>query len=191
MGTISGLARTVTAQGGGTVETIEGVIQTDAAINQGNSGGPLLNLKGEVIGINTAMVEGAQNIGFALPINQVKKAIESVKSTGEIKVPYLGVRYLKITPDLAQKEKLPVENGVLIRGSQDGPSITPDSPAKKAGLQSEDIITELNGEKLDQDNSLAYLIQKYNVGDRITLKILRDGKDMTLQATLEEKPKNL
>ncbi len=191
VGTISGLARTVTAQGGGTVETIEGVIQTDAAINQGNSGGPLLNLKGEVIGINTAMVEGAQNIGFALPINQVKKAIESVKSTGEIKVPYLGVRYLKITPDLAQKEKLPVENGVLIRGSQDGPSITPDSPAKKAGLQSEDIITELNGEKLDQDNSLAYLIQKYNVGDRITLKILRDGKDMTLQATLEEKPKNL
>ena len=104
VGTISGLARTVTAQGEGMTETIEGVIQTDAAINQGNSGGPLLNLKGEVIGINTAMVTGAQNIGFALPINQVKKAIESVKNTGEIKVPYLGVRYLRITSDLAKKK---------------------------------------------------------------------------------------
>ncbi|MEK7624407.1 MAG: trypsin-like peptidase domain-containing protein, partial [Patescibacteria group bacterium] len=188
VGTISGLARTVTAQGEGMTETIEGVIQTDAAINQGNSGGPLLNLKGEVIGINTAMVTGAQNIGFALPINQVKKAIESVKNTGEIKVPYLGVRYLRITSDLAKKEKLPVENGALIRGSQDGPAITPDSPAKKAGLQAEDIIKELNGEKLDQDNSLAYLIQKYNVGDKVSLKILRNGQEIILEATLEEKP---
>ena len=191
VGTISGLARTVTAQGGDTVETIEGVIQTDAAINQGNSGGPLLNLKGEVIGINTAMVVGAQNIGFALPINHVKKAIESVKNTGRISVPYLGVRYLKITPDLAQKEKLPVENGVLIRGSEDGPAITSDSPAKKAGLQAEDVITELNGEKLNQDNSLAYLIQKYSIGDKVTLKILRNGQEMILRATLEEKPKDL
>ena len=191
VGTISGLARTVTAQGEGMTETIEGVIQTDAAINQGNSGGPLLNLKGEVIGINTAMVTGAQNIGFALPINQVKKAIESVKNTGEIKVPYLGVRYLRITSDLAKKEKLPVENGALIRGSQDGPAITPDSPAKKAGLQAEDIIKELNGEKLDQDNSLAYLIQKYNVGDKVSLKILRNGQEIILEATLEEKPAKL
>lgn len=191
VGTISGLARTVTAQGGDTIETIEGVIQTDAAINQGNSGGPLLNLKGEVIGINTAMVVGAQNIGFALPINQVKKAIESVKNTGKISVPYLGVRYLKITSDLAQKEKLPVENGVLVRGSQDGPAVTPDSPAEKAGLQAEDIITELNGEKLNQDNSLAYLIQKYNIGDKAALRILRNGQEINLQATLEERPKNL
>lgn len=189
VGVISGLARTVTAQGGGSVETIEGVIQTDAAINQGNSGGPLLNLKGEVIGINTAMVSGAQNIGFALSINQVKKAIESVKGTGKISVPYLGVRYFKITPELAKKENLSVENGALIRGNEESPGIIPDSPAKKAGLQAEDIIVELNGEKIDQDHSLAYLIQKYNVGERITLKILRDGKEMTLQATLEERPK--
>ncbi len=189
VGVISGLFRTVTAGGEGTTETIEGVIQTDAAINPGNSGGPLLNLKGEVIGINTAMVSGAQNIGFALPINQVKKAIESVKATGDISVPYLGVRYIQITSDLAQKEKLPVENGVLVRGSSDGPAIVPDSPAKKAGLQAEDIITKLNGEKIDQDHSLSYLIRKYNVGEKISLKILRDGKEMTLQATLEERPK--
>lgn len=190
VGVVSGLSRTVTAGGEGIgEETIEGVIQTDAAINPGNSGGPLLNLKGEVIGINTAMVSGAQNIGFALPINQVKKAIESVKATGKISVSYLGVRFLTITEDLAQKEKLPVENGVLLRGNADGPAVLPDSPAQKAGLQAEDIITEFNGEKIDQNHSLTYLIQKYNVGEKISLKILRNEKEMTLQATLEERPK--
>jgi len=175
VGVVSGLARTITAQGGGLIETIEGVIQTDAAINQGNSGGPLLNLKGEVIGINTAMVSGAQNIGFAIPINQVKKAIESVKVSGKITIPFLGVRYLK------------TENGALVRGSADGPAVIPDSPAAKAGLQAEDIIIEFNAEKIDAEHSLAYLIQKYNVGDKISLKILRQGKEMILQATLEEK----
>jgi len=189
-GVISGLARTVTAGGAGIgEETIEGVIQTDAAINPGNSGGPLLNLKGEVVGINTAMVSGAENIGFAIPINQVKKAIESVKATGKISVPFLGVRYLNITADLAKKEKLPVENGVLIRGSSDGPAVTKDSPAAKAGLQAEDIIIEFNGTKIDQDHSLSYLIQQYNVGDKVSLKILRNGKELTLTATLEERPK--
>ncbi len=192
VGVISGLSRTVTAGGEGIgEETIEGVIQTDAAINPGNSGGPLLNLKGEVIGINTAMVSGAQNIGFALPINQVKKSIESVKKTGKISTPYIGVRYLAITPDLAKKEKLSVENGALVRGSTDGPAVSPNSPAKKVGLQAEDIILELNGEKIDQDHSLSYLIQKYNVGDQISLKILRNGKEMTLQAILEERPASL
>ena len=189
VGVISGLSRTVTASGGGATETIEGVIQTDAAINPGNSGGPLLNLKGEVIGINTAMVSGAQNIGFALPINQVKKSIESVKATGEISVPYLGVRYMLVTPDLAEKEKLPVESGVILIGGNEGPAVVFGSPAQKAGLQAEDIITELNGTKIDKDHSLPYLIQQYNVGDKITLKILRNGKEMTLEATLEERPK--
>lgn len=187
-GVISGLARTVTAQGGGTVETIEGVIQTDAAINQGNSGGPLLNLKGEVIGINTAMVVGAQNIGFAIPINQVKKAIESVKANGKIIVPFLGVRFLKITPELAKKEKLPVENGVLLRGNEEGPAVLPDSPAQKAGLLAEDIILEINGEKIGQEHSLVAIIQKYNAGDKIRLKILRGGKEINLEAVLKEKP---
>jgi len=192
VGVISGLSRTVTAGGEGMgEETIEGVIQTDAAINPGNSGGPLLNLKGEVIGINTAMVSGAQNIGFALPINQVKKTIESVKKTGKISTPYLGVRYLMINSDLAKKEKLTVENGVLIRGSADGPAITPDSPAQKAGLQAEDIILEVNGQKIDQDHSLGYLIQKYNVGDQVSLKILRNGEEMTLNTALEERLANL
>lgn len=187
VGVISGLARNIVASGGGAVERIEGVIQTDAAINQGNSGGPLLNLKGEVIGINVAMVSGAQNIGFAIPINQAKKAIESVRRIGKIITPYLGVRYLIITPESAKKEKLPVENGVLVRGDKDGPAVMPNSPASKAGIQAEDIIVEIDGNKITQENSLALLIKKYNVGDMITLKILRNGKTLELKATLEER----
>ncbi len=191
VGVISGLSRNIVAAGGGTTERIEGVIQTDAAINQGNSGGPLLNLKGEVIGINVATVYGAQNIGFALPINQVKKAIESVRISGRIITPYLGIRYLIITPDLAQQEKLPVENGVLVRGSENGSAVIPNSPAAKAGIQTEDIILSVNNEQITIDNSLGSLIQKYNVGNTIVLKILRSGKEMIFNVVLEERPKNL
>src|SRR3989344_5059579 len=191
VGVISGLARSIVASGGGLSEKIEGLIQTDAAINQGNSGGPLLNLKGEVVGINVAMVSGAQNIGFAIPINQVKRAIESVQRSGRIITPYLGVRYLIITAESAKKEKLPVENGVLIRGNEDGPGVIPDSPAAKAGIQAEDIITEFNNEKITAENSLSKLIQKYNAGDTITLKILRNKNEIEIRAKLEERPKEL
>jgi S1-C subfamily serine protease len=164
------------------------LIQTDAAINRGNSGGPLLNLKGEVIGINTAVASGAENIGFAIPINKAKKAIESVKKTGVIKIPYLGVRYIAITAELAKKQNLPVDYGALVRGSQDGPAVIPNSPAAKAGLLAEDIILEVNGTKINQDNSLVSLIQRYNIGDIISLKIRRGEKEITLSATLEERP---
>jgi serine protease Do len=190
-GVISGLSRSVIATGVGISETLEGLIQTDAAINEGNSGGPLLNLKGEVIGINVAMVSGAQNISFAIPINQVKEAIESVRATGRIITPYLGVRYLIITPNSAKKENLSVENGALIRGSASNPGVMPNSPAAKAGIKEEDIILELNGGKVSQEQSLASLIQKYSVGDTVTLKVLRGGKEIELKATLEERPTNL
>ncbi len=191
VGVISGLSRSVTAAGAGLTEKFEGLIQTDAAINEGNSGGPLLNLKGEVIAINVAMVTGAQNIGFAIPINQVKKAIESVKTTGRIVTSYLGVRYTMITPDLAKKEELPVDEGALVRGTQDGPGVVLNSPAAKAGLQAEDIIIELNNEKITQDNYLGKVIQKYNVADTVTLKILRNKKEMEVKVTFEERPKDL
>jgi len=137
------------------------------------------------------MVSGAQNIGFAIPINQARRAIESVRRTGRIIAPYLGVRYLNINSDLAKKEKLPVENGALVRGSEDGPAIAPNSPAAKAGLQAEDIIIEVNGQKITPEHSLSFFIQKYNVGDVITLKILRNGKEMEIKVKLEERPKEI
>lgn len=181
VGVISGLSRSITADNGiGSSETLQNLIQTDAAINAGNSGGPLLNLNGEVIGINVAMATGAQNIGFSLPINQVKKAIQSVQNTGRIITPYLGVRY---TTDVSGR--------VLVQGNQNNPAVIPNSPADKAGIKSGDIIIAISGEQITRDNSLNFLVQKYNVGDTIALKILRDGKEIELKATLAERPSNL
>jgi len=188
-GVVSGLSRTVTAGGADFgQETIRGVIQTDAAINPGNSGGPLLNLRGQVIGINTAMASGAQSIGFAIPINRAKKDIESVKTSGEIQAAFLGVRYIAVTPDMAKKEKLSADYGALVRGGSDGPAVQPKSPADKAGLKAEDIILEVDGKKIDSANLLGDVISQKNVGQSITLKINRDGKEMTVTATLEKRP---
>lgn len=189
VGVISGLSRTVTAAGPGIgAETIHGVIQTDAAINPGNSGGPLLNLRGEVIGINTAVASGAENIGFAIPINAAKRAIDSVRRTGEIQTPYLGVRYITVTPEIMKKQNLPVDYGALIRGSEDGPAVIPGSPAARAGLLAEDIILEVNGRKINSENPLGAAIARFGVGETVTLKINRGGKELTLQATLEKRP---
>lgn len=189
VGVISGLAREVTASTpGGGEETIRGVIQSDAAINPGNSGGPLLNLKGEVIGINTAIASGAQNIGFAIPINQVKPAIESVKSTGKIVAPYLGVRYLTVNADTGKREKLSVDYGALLRGDSRGPAVVPGSPADKAGLRAEDIIIEMNGEKIDEAHPLSSLIEQYQSGNTVTLKILRGAQTLSIAVTLGEFP---
>ncbi len=188
VGVVSGLARNITAGGGTFTENISGVIQTDAAINAGNSGGPLLNLKGEVIGMNTAMAEGAQSIGFALPVNLVKRDVESVKATGEIKAPFLGVRYRTIDESVKEEEHLSVSYGALVRGSGSGPAVVPDSAADKAGLRAEDIILTVDGTKVTTDEPLARLIGEHAVGDTVTLKVLRDGKTVTLRATLEEAP---
>ncbi len=188
VGVISGLSRTVQASGPGIAETINGVIQTDTAINPGNSGGPLLNLNGQVVGINTAIASGAQNIGFAIPINDAKRDIDSIRKTGEIQVPYLGVRYITLNEDLAKKEGLPVSDGALIRGSSDGPAVAKDSPAAQAGLQAEDIITEVDGKKLSADYPLGRAISEHSVGDTMKLIVRRGERTLELPVTLAKRP---
>jgi len=189
VGVISGLGRTITASGGGIVETLEDIIQTDAAINQGNSGGPLLNLKGEVIGINTAMSLEGENIGFAIPINKAQKDIEQVKTLGKIVYPFLGVRYVLINEEIKKEENLPVSYGAwIVRGDQpEEAAIFPGSAAEKAGLKEGDIILEFSGEKITPENSLAKIIMKYNPGDRVILKILRGGQEKTVITNLGER----
>ncbi|MCX6719718.1 MAG: trypsin-like peptidase domain-containing protein [Candidatus Staskawiczbacteria bacterium] len=190
VGIISGLQRTISAsdQIGNVSETLEGIIQTDAAINSGNSGGPLLNLKGEVIGINTAMAQGAQSIGFAIPINMAKKDIEQVTKTNKIVYPFLGVRYVLVDEQVKQTYNLSVDYGALVIGGNNGePAVTADSAAAKAGIKDKDIILNINGEKISVDNPMSKIIQKYNSGDKIKLHILRDGKEQDVDVTLGQK----
>jgi len=188
VGVISGLGRTITASGGGLMETLEDVVQTDAAINKGNSGGPLLDLKGEVIGINTAMSVEGENIGFAIPINKAKRDIEQVKTSGKIVYPFLGVRYVLITENIQKENNLPVNYGAwIIKGDEGEPAITFGSAAEKAGLKENDIILEFAGEKITAENSLAKIITKYNPGDKVVLKILRDEKENNIQVILGER----
>ena len=188
VGVISGLGRTITASGGNFVETIEDVIQTDAAINRGNSGGPLLNLAGQVIGINTATVLDAQSIGFAIPANKARRDIEQVRELGKIVYPFLGIRYTLVTEAIATEEDLPVTYGAWVKpGSSGEAAVSPGSAAQDAGILSGDIILEFNGERITQENSLATIIQKYNPGNTIVLKVLREGQEKILNATLGER----
>lgn len=188
VGVISGLQRTVIASGpGGGPEELQELIQTDAAINPGNSGGPLLNIRGEVIGINTAMAQGAENVGFAYPINKAKRDIESVKTSGRIIYPFLGIRYVIVTPTIAAEKKLPVDFGAYIAGDGRDPAIVAGGPAEKAGLKEGDIIIEFNSERVDPTHTLASLVGKQRVGERVTLKVRRGADTLTLTATLEER----
>ncbi len=189
-GIISGLGRNVVA--GSPMdrsERLNGIIQTDAAINSGNSGGPLLNIGGEVIGINVAIVQGAQNIGFALPANQIKKVVDQVKATGKISTPYLGVRYIPIDSQIQKANNLDYNYGVIIKGGQllTDLAVIPGSPADKAGLVENDIILEIDGTKIDQDSSLTDLISKYDVDDEVMLKISHKGEEKTVKVKLEER----
>lgn len=188
VGVISGLARSITAgTGSGTTEVLDHVIQTDAAINPGNSGGPLLDLSGKVIGVNVAIAQGSQNIGFALPINSVKSVIESVKNTGKIVRPYLGLRYVAITADIKEKNNLTVDYGVLVKAGATAAelAVIPGSPADKAGIVENDIILEVDGVKLDDKTSLASVIRGKSIGQVINMKILHRGVEKNVAVTLE------
>ena len=180
-GVISGLGRGITAGSvyQGFVERLDDVIQTDAAINPGNSGGPLLNSAGQVIGVNVAVASDAQNVGFALPINVVKDALNQYKETGKFaSKPYLGVEYQMIPKDTAILNNVP--QGAYVVNVVEG------SPAESAGIQPEDIITKMVGEELTEENTLADVIVKSEPGEVVSLEIWRDGQTLTLSATLSE-----
>ncbi|MDO8530059.1 MAG: trypsin-like peptidase domain-containing protein [bacterium] len=189
-GIISGLSRYISAFGGldHHMQNLRGLIQTDAAINPGNSGGPLVNMRGEVVGINTAMIMGAQNIGFAIPINYARKDLEQVKKFGKIVVPFLGVKYVILSTEMAKANKLPVEDGALVVREALGESpVIKGSAADKAGIKEFDILLECNGELITAKNPLAEILQKCKIGQETIFKVLRDGQQLALKAVLVEK----
>lgn len=191
VGVISGLSRSLTADDNfGQKEYLDKVIQTDAAINKGNSGGPLLNVYGEVVGINVAVVENSSSIGFSLPINSVKEVIDSVKKTGRIIRPYIGIRYVFITPNVKTRYDLPYDYGVFIQKGQteDDLAILSGSPAEKAGLQEGDIILEVDGQKIDSDRVLSYVIRNKKIGDFLSMRVYSKGLIKTVVVILEQAP---
>jgi serine protease Do len=167
-------------------ENLDDLFQTDAAINEGNSGGPLVNLNGQVIGINTAVASDSQNIGFAIPINDAKGLINQVLRTGKFQVPYLGVRYIPLTADVAKEYGLSVTNGAFIAPSTDStePSVVSGSPADTAGVKVSDVITQINGTSIDSSHSLTSLLDQHSVGDSVTLTIVRGSQMIKLNVTL-------
>jgi serine protease Do len=189
-GIISGLRRNLTAGGTfGEAEKLTNIIQTDAAINPGNSGGPLIDISGEVIGINVAMAQGAQNIGFAIPSNQIKKITSQVQATGKISTPFVGIRYSPIDQEVQKANNLPFDYGIIVaRGTKmTDLAVIPGSPADKAGIVENDIILEVEGKKLDENNNFAQIISQYSVGDKITLKVWHKGDINEVQVKLEER----
>jgi serine protease Do len=185
-GIISGIGRPVQAQDSlGTSEQLENLLQTDAAINPGNSGGPLVDLKGEIVGINTAVSQDGEAIGFAIPINDAKNLIDSVLTSGKVVRAYLGVRYVTITPDNASELGVDQKSGALVTGGNGQPAVLPNSPASKAGLQTNDIITKIDGQILDATRSLSNTMAQHKPGDKVELTVLRNNKEQTIQVTLE------
>jgi serine protease Do len=190
VGVVSGLSRSITAtDGAGLSENLDQVIQTDAAINPGNSGGPLLNINGEVVGVNVATSRGADNIGFALPAHVVRGVVESVKENGKIVRPFLGVRYVMITPDLKEKNHITVDYGALVaRGKDEGElAVMPGSPADKIGIVENDIILSIDDEKL-KEHDLATVLRTKKVGDKIKLKIQHKGVEEEKEVELVVAP---
>ena len=193
-GIISGFGRSIQASdgSGSSSENLDGLFQTDAAINEGNSGGPLVNLSGQVIGINVATAASAQNIGFSIPINNVSGIIKNIENTGKFERPYLGVIYAPIDASVKNKYNLSVDQGAyILPSSVTGQSgVVDGSPAAKAGLQEGDIITEVNGSTINMNNTLTSLVDNYSVGTNITLKVIRNGKTISVPITVGAMPLN-
>lgn len=180
-GVVSGLGRGIVAGSiyEGFVERLDDVIQTDAAINPGNSGGPLLNSSGQVIGVNVAVASGAQNIGFAIPIDIIKSSLDQFKENGKfVGKAYLGVRYEMISLSTALLNDVPQGAYVV--------EIIPNSAAEKAGLKENDIITKIEGKTIRQGDDISEIIKNKKVGDKISLEIYRDGEILKFEALLFE-----
>lgn len=189
-GIISGMSRSISAKPDPKepVQELRGLIQTDAAINPGNSGGPIINLDGEVIGINAAIVFGAQNVGFAIPINAAKRDLSDVRKFGRVRRPLLGLRYINIDETLQEKMNLPVNYGALVAGK--GPhheAVIPNTPASVAGLREKDIVLEFNNVKLTMDRTIQDFLEEMNVGDDLILKVLRGDKMLDMKVQLAER----
>jgi len=190
MGIISGLSRSINAQADPTSppQEMRGLIQTDAAINPGNSGGPLTDIFGRAVGINAAVVFGAQNINFAIPINAAKRDLHDLKKYGRIRRPLLGLRYIIIDKKLQEKLKLPVDYGAYV--TKEHPfdaAVIPNSPADKAGILEKDIILTWNNEKISIEKNIQDYLENCNVGESIILKILRQDKEIEVKITLAER----
>ncbi len=174
-GVVSGLHRAV--------DQMENLIQTDAAINHGNSGGPLINLAGQVIGINTLVVRGntgdaAEGLGFAIPASTVRDVTTQLIESGKVDRPYLGVDHIMLTADIAQQLGLQPTSGELLR------RVYADSPAAAAGLQRGDIVTAIDGAALNRETTLTAVLMRHKAGDRLRLTVLRQGQTLKLEATL-------
>jgi S1-C subfamily serine protease len=188
-GIVSGLGRPLIAgsEAGGDLAQLSNLLQTDAAINPGNSGGPLVNFDGEVIGINTAIDQEANGIGFAIPINDAKGLINSLKESGKVERAFLGVAHVMLTADVAKEFELSVKEGAYVI-NENGDAVSPDSPAAQAGLKDGDVITQVNGKKLGSTNPLLSAISAFGPGDKVTVTYVRDGKENTVEVTLAAYP---
>ncbi len=172
------------------VGQMEGLIQTDAAINSGNSGGPLLNMQGEVIGINTLVVRGdnfrsaapAEGLGFAVPTNVFQPVVNQLIATGDVRYPYMGISYVMIDGQIAAEQNLPVQQGAFVT------EVLPQTPAAAAGLRPNDIIVAINGVSFSQNNSLRLELIQYAPGDQVTLTVLRNGRTLEVPITLGARP---
>lgn len=191
-GIVSGLHRSIIASdsGNNVVESLTNVIQTDAEINLGNSGGPLVDLSGKVIGVNVATDVGGQSLGFAIPINDVKQIIKSAIAEQRVVRPRLGVRYISLNYDTAQAYGLKDTVGAWIKGGDASttPAIAPNTPAARAGLRAGDIILEVDGKKITEEMTLSQLINGYAPGKRVGLRIKRDGRIFSQIIILDQFP---
>ncbi len=192
-GVVSALGReiTVTDEQTGQPRRLRNLIQTDAAINQGNSGGALVDALGQVIGVNTAVAGSAQGIGFAIPIEVAKPIMRQAVAGEPLSRPYLGIVYTAVTPTLMRQEKLPIDYGAWISSSDARPAVVAGTPAAKAGLEDGDIITAIGGQRIDAGHSLEDILVRYRPGDEVALSVLRDGATLELTVTLGTRPADL